>query len=98
MSTRLKPRFQPQILRSNWKLSFAFRESSNLLAGLGYNGRGVAMSTMMGKLLAERVAGARAEDMSLPTTTLTPIPFHGWRAIGIALAIGWKRLQDRINP
>jgi glycine/D-amino acid oxidase-like deaminating enzyme len=70
----------------------------NLFAGLGYNGRGVAMSTMMGKLLAERVAGARAEDMSLPTTALTPIPFHGWRATGIALAIGWKRLQDRINP
>jgi len=70
----------------------------NLFAGLGYNGRGVAMSTMMGKLLAERVAGARAEDTSLPTTTLTPIPFHGWRATGIALAIGWKRLQDRINP
>jgi glycine/D-amino acid oxidase-like deaminating enzyme len=70
----------------------------NLFAGLGYNGRGVAMSTMMGKLLAERVAGARAEDLSLPTTTPAPIPFHGWRATGIALAIGWKRLQDRINP
>src|SRR5215467_16089169 len=28
MSTRLKPHFQPQILRSNWKLSFAFRASS----------------------------------------------------------------------
>ena len=27
MSTRLKPRFQPQILRSNRKLSFAFRAS-----------------------------------------------------------------------
>ena len=70
----------------------------NLFAGLGYNGRGVAMSTMMGKLLAERVAGTRAQDIPLPTTTLTRIPFHGWRATGIALAIGWKRLQDRINP
>jgi len=70
----------------------------NLFAGLGYNGRGVAMSTMMGKLLAERVAGSRAEDIPLPATQIAPIPFHGWRATGIALAIGWKRLQDRINP
>jgi glycine/D-amino acid oxidase-like deaminating enzyme len=70
----------------------------NLFAGLGYNGRGVAMSTMMGKLLAERVAGARGDEIPLPTTAITPIPFHGWRATGIALAIGWKRLQDRINP
>lgn len=70
----------------------------NLHAGLGYNGRGVAMSTMMGKLLAERVAGARAEDIALPATPLRRIPLHGWRATGTALAIGWKRLQDRINP
>src|SRR5262249_51528393 len=64
----------------------------NLYAGLGYNGRGVAMSTMMGKLLAERVAGARTQDVALPPTPIEPIPFHGWRATGIALAIGWKRL------
>jgi glycine/D-amino acid oxidase-like deaminating enzyme len=70
----------------------------NLYAGLGYNGRGVAMSTMMGKLLAERVAGAREEDIPLPATPIERIPFHGWRATGIALAIGWKRLQDRFNP
>jgi glycine/D-amino acid oxidase-like deaminating enzyme len=70
----------------------------NLYAGLGYNGRGVAMSTMMGKLLAERVAGAPTEDIPLPATPIEKIPLHGWRATGIALAIGWKRLQDRLNP
>jgi glycine/D-amino acid oxidase-like deaminating enzyme len=70
----------------------------NLYAGLGYNGRGVAMSTMMGKLIAERVGGAREEDIALPATPLDRIPFHGWRAMGIALALGWKRLQDRLNP
>jgi glycine/D-amino acid oxidase-like deaminating enzyme len=70
----------------------------NLHAGLGYNGRGVAMSTMMGKLLAERVAGAHDDDMPLPATPVARIPFYGWRATGIALAIGWKRLQDRLHP
>jgi glycine/D-amino acid oxidase-like deaminating enzyme len=70
----------------------------NLHAGLGYNGRGVAMSTMMGKLLAERVAGAREADIALPATPMRRIPLHGWRATGVSLAIGWKRLQDRINP
>jgi glycine/D-amino acid oxidase-like deaminating enzyme len=70
----------------------------NLYAGLGYNGRGVAMSSMMGKLLAERVAGAREEDAPLPTTAKRRIPLHGWRATGISLAIGWKRLQDRFDP
>jgi len=69
----------------------------NLYAGLGYNGRGVAMSTMMGKLLAERVAGG-GKEVPLAATPIERIPFHGWRATGIALAIGWKRLQDRLNP
>jgi glycine/D-amino acid oxidase-like deaminating enzyme len=72
--------------------------AANLYAGLGYNGRGVAMSTMMGKLLAERVVGAREDDIALPATPIERIPLHGWRATGIALAIGWKRLQDRLNP
>jgi hypothetical protein len=53
---------------------------------------------MMGKLLAERVAGAREDDMPLPATPVARIPFYGWRATGIALAIGWKRLQDRLHP
>jgi glycine/D-amino acid oxidase-like deaminating enzyme len=70
----------------------------NLYAGLGYNGRGVAMSTMMGRLLADRVAGAQEGDIALPTMPIQRIPFHGWRATGISLAIGWKRLQDRFNP
>jgi glycine/D-amino acid oxidase-like deaminating enzyme len=72
--------------------------AANLYAGLGYNGRGVAMSTMMGKLIAERVAGAREDDIALPAMPIERIPLHGWRATGIALAIGWKRLQDRLNP
>jgi hypothetical protein len=53
---------------------------------------------MMGKLLAERVAGAREQDIPLPATPIERIPLHGWRATGIALAIAWKRLQDRLNP
>jgi glycine/D-amino acid oxidase-like deaminating enzyme len=69
----------------------------NLVGGLGYNGRDVAVSPMMGKLVAER---SRAEDIPLPLpgTQIAPIAWHGWRATGIALTVGWKRLQDRINP
>ena len=38
MSTRLKPHFQPQILRSNWKLSFCVQGvASPLLANIYMN-------------------------------------------------------------
>jgi glycine/D-amino acid oxidase-like deaminating enzyme len=39
-----------------------------VLAGLGYNGRGVAMASRMGKLLADYVSGASAETLGFPIT------------------------------
>ena len=56
------------------------------------------LSRRVGKLLAERVAGAPTEDHSSGRRRHREDPLHGWRATGIALAIGWKRLQDRLNP
>jgi glycine/D-amino acid oxidase-like deaminating enzyme len=62
-------------------------------AGLGYNGRGVAMATLMGKLLADRVQGR--DDGVFPTTPLRPVPLHRWRRPVVELATAWKRLCDR---
>src|SRR5260370_22992068 len=47
-----------------------------LLAGLGYNGRGVAMATVMGGLLARRALGTPAAELGFPVTPLPPVPFH----------------------
>jgi len=60
----------------------------------GYNGRGVAMATATGRLLARCAAGAPADDLPLPPTKLRPLPLHGLRAPAIELAVGWKRLLD----
>ncbi|MCC5810958.1 MAG: FAD-binding oxidoreductase [Ectothiorhodospiraceae bacterium] len=48
-----------------------------VFAGLGFNGRGVAMGTVMGRLLAELAGGRPPEEMPYPVTPLKPIPFHG---------------------
>ena len=46
-------------------------------AGLGYNGRGIALGTAMGKLMAERALG-RISDQALPipATPLKPLTLH----------------------
>ena len=49
-----------------------------LHSGLGYNGRGVGMATMMGRLLAERASGTPAEAVDFPVIPLRPLPLHGW--------------------
>jgi glycine/D-amino acid oxidase-like deaminating enzyme len=60
----------------------------------GYNGRGVALATAMGRTLAALAGGAPAEDLPLPPSPLRTIPFHRLRRPGIELAVAWKRAQD----
>ena len=64
-------------------------------AGLGYNGRGVAMATMMGKQLARLITQGRAE---LPLEPSRPIPLHGLYPIGIAGRTLGGLIGDRIIP
>jgi glycine/D-amino acid oxidase-like deaminating enzyme len=64
----------------------------NAYAGLGFNGRGVAMATMMGKMLADCVAG---KPTALPLSPPQPIAFHGLRQIGVGAYIQWARIKDR---
>ncbi len=66
----------------------------NAYAGMGYNGRGVAMGTMMGKQLAELVAG---EDVPMPREKLSPFAFYALRNVGIAWHMTAGRLLDKIS-
>ena len=61
-------------------------------AGLGFNGRGVAMSTMMGKQLANLALG---EDPDMPVAPMRRIPFHAARQIGISWNLVAGALRDR---
>ncbi|MGB1311881.1 MAG: NAD(P)/FAD-dependent oxidoreductase, partial [Leucothrix sp.] len=66
-----------------------------LHAGLGYNGRGVAMSTVMGRLLAEAAMGKSKNDLPLPVTPIKKYPFHRFHRTGIRLLVPWKEYCDR---
>lgn len=64
----------------------------NAYAGMGYNGRGIAMGTAMGKQLAELIMG---EDVAMPREKLSPFVLHRFRNAGIAWHILTGRLMDR---
>jgi glycine/D-amino acid oxidase-like deaminating enzyme len=66
-------------------------------AGLGYNGRGVAMATLMGKWLALRAYGAGEGDVPFPATPPRPVPLHRWRRPILSAAVAWKRTMDRLE-
>lgn len=66
-----------------------------LFIGIGYNGRGVAMGTLMGEWLAARVHAGT--ETPLPRTDIAPIPWHGLRKPAIALGIAWASTRDRMG-
>jgi glycine/D-amino acid oxidase-like deaminating enzyme len=65
-----------------------------LLAGFGYNGRGVAMATMMGALLARWACGQPAAELGFPVTPVDPVPLHAFSQIGARVAVQYLRTLD----
>jgi glycine/D-amino acid oxidase-like deaminating enzyme len=103
-------RFFPQIGAPRWEHRWSGRVAltadhlphlheprPDLLIGLGYNGRGVAMATVMGKLLADRALGASPAELGWPVTPIEPIRLHAWRLPVMALVVRWKRFQDWLD-
>jgi glycine/D-amino acid oxidase-like deaminating enzyme len=68
-----------------------------LICALGCNGRGIALSTAMGRLVGERLLGKRVEEMPLEPSAMPAVRFHEFRTPGIAVATAFKGVQDRID-
>ncbi len=65
-----------------------------LIAGLGYNGRGVAMGHAMGKVLADRALGTAPEDLPFPVSTIKGYQFRTPQVLGAGMAMAVMRQQD----
>lgn len=68
-----------------------------VFAGLGYNGRGVAMSHVMGRLLAERILGSPAVGLPFPVPRIEPVLFHRFHTIGSRVVAACMKLRDRLE-
>lgn len=60
---------------------------------LGYNGRGIAMSTTLGRHLALRILG-ETRGFPFPVTHIRRIPFHNLQRFYLGAGIAWYRLLD----
>jgi glycine/D-amino acid oxidase-like deaminating enzyme len=65
-----------------------------LLAGVGYNGRGVAMATVMGRELAGLAAGMDPSELGLPVVGVRPLALHAANRLGVHATTVWYRLLD----
>jgi len=67
--------------------------AEGVLICLGYNGRGVAMSTAMGAQLAQRLTSPSSE-FDMPFSSMRPIRLHAMWPLAVRAAIAHGRLKD----
>ena len=70
----------------------------NAVAGIGFNGRGVGMATVMGRILADWAMGCPEDQLDYPITPAQPIPFHRFRRVGLGATVALFRILDRLRP
>jgi glycine/D-amino acid oxidase-like deaminating enzyme len=92
---RIDHRWSGQVALTLDGLPHIHEPQPGLLIGLGYNGRGVAMATVMGQWLVAKALNGEAPP--LPITPLQPILWHRLRRPAIQLGIAWAWFRDRMG-
>ena len=64
---------------------------------VGFNGRGIALATTLGAVIANRLSGGRDPSLDFPETSLSTVPFHALRAPALRAAVAWYRLRDALG-
>jgi glycine/D-amino acid oxidase-like deaminating enzyme len=68
-----------------------------LYAGLGYNGRGIAAATMMGRELAARARGQGDDDLVFPLMPMRPLAWHRAAPFLVGALARWYRVRDLVD-
>lgn len=79
------------------KLPHIHLPADGIIAFMGCNGRGVAMCTMMGKLLADLAAGVPAAEVPFPVTAPDTFALHALRKLGVFALSQYYRLLDNLE-
>ncbi|MFZ5675424.1 MAG: NAD(P)/FAD-dependent oxidoreductase [Pseudomonadota bacterium] len=67
-----------------------------VMIGVGYNGRGVAAATTMGRIIAERIIGGPMAGV-LPVASVSSIPWRVLRQPLLTAAVTYYRLRDQLG-
>jgi glycine/D-amino acid oxidase-like deaminating enzyme len=74
-----------------------YRFGDGFFGGIGCNGRGIAMTTQLGRTLARLALGEIAESLPIPLQSSRPLPFHRLMPVVASLALTHARFEDWRN-
>ena len=69
----------------------------NGYAGIGCNGRGIALTAQLGRTLADAVLAGSAEGLAIPHRTARRIPLHGLTPVAASAGLIKARLTDAFS-
>ncbi len=78
-------------------LPFMYEVAPGLIAGMGFNGRGVGMGTMMGRELARYAVMGDPHNTGFPLTSPKTFAMHRFHRPGVNMAVKWFALQDHLD-
>ena len=68
-----------------------------VLAAVGFSGRGIAMTSVMGRTLAQKALGTSNDTLPFPVSDISPIPMHWAVNSALPLAAPAMTVRDRID-
>ena len=97
----------PELRRIEWQYGWSgylaltndhlpqlLKVDDGILAGIGCNGRGIAMASVTGECLADRVLGQSGDDLPIPLRTPRRVFGFAYRRAGVALGVIGNRIMD----
>lgn len=82
---------------TNDHLPAIFKPANGYYAGIGCNGRGIAMATVVGREMAEIVAGKAERDCTMPIRRIRKIRGYSLRQPGVAAGVWFNRALDTVE-
>lgn len=73
------------------------RFGEGFFGGVGCNGRGIAMTAQLGRVLARLALGDDPEAMPIPLRPARPLPFHVFAPLVASAGLAHARLTDRLG-
>nr|WP_238136777.1 FAD-binding oxidoreductase [Variovorax sp. JS1663] len=95
--TRFDYRWAGRIAVTRDFMPHLHQPAPGITMALGYNGRGIALATAMGRDLAALLCGDRAQPCAFPITPIQPIPLHGLQRFYVAAGVAWYSLLDKLS-
>jgi glycine/D-amino acid oxidase-like deaminating enzyme len=73
------------------------RVGERIFYAIGCGGRGVALTNLLGKLMARMVKGENVDAGPMSSNRFAPIPFHALRLPAMQVMAGYYKLLDRLE-